>query len=180
MQCPVAEALPCAELSPACLECSFPAPCQFAQTINYTCTAPLSLNCTGPRTVQLAGLCSFCFQLPASQIVCSQSTTCDTGSAQQFYAAACSPLDDVLCLGNRTFSAQRQCNWSSGHKYSVALLLSMILGGFGADRFYLGWTASALGKLFSLGGFGVWTIIDVILIGAQYLGPADGSVYLDA
>lgn len=32
-------------------------------------------------------------------------------------------------------------------------------------------------KLFSLGGFGVWCLIDLLLIGLGYLGPADGSVY---
>uniref|UniRef100_A0A8B9GJG5 TM2 domain-containing protein 3 n=1 Tax=Amazona collaria TaxID=241587 RepID=A0A8B9GJG5_9PSIT len=52
---------------------------------------------------------------------------------------------------------------------------SITLGGFGADRFYLGQWREGLGKLFSFGGLGIWTLIDVLLIGVGYVGPADGS-----
>lgn len=59
-----------------------------------------------------------------------------------------------------------------------AFLCSITLGGFGADRFYLGQWREGLGKLFSFGGLGVWTLIDVLLIGVGYVGPADGSLYI--
>jgi len=55
---------------------------------------------------------------------------------------------------------------------------SITLGGFGADRFYLGLWREGIGKLFSFGGLGVWTIVDVILVAAGYIGPADGSLYI--
>lgn len=45
-------------------------------------------------------------------------------------------------------------------------------------RFYLGHWQEGIGKLFSFGGLGVWTLIDVLLISIRYLGPADGSLYL--
>lgn len=45
-------------------------------------------------------------------------------------------------------------------------------------RFYLGHWQEGIGKLFSFGGLGVWTIIDVILIAIRYLGPADHSLYI--
>ena len=57
-------------------------------------------------------------------------------------------------------------------------LRSITLGGFGADRFYLGQWREGLGKLFSFGGLGIWTLIDVLLIGVGYVGPADGSLYI--
>lgn len=57
-------------------------------------------------------------------------------------------------------------------------LCSITLGGFGADRFYLGQWREGLGKLFSFGGLGIWTLIDVLLIGVGYVGPADGSLYI--
>ena len=56
---------------------------------------------------------------------------------------------------------------------------SITLGGFGVDRFYLGYWDSALGKLFSFGGVGLWTILDVVLVGSGYLPPADGSFFAD-
>lgn len=57
-------------------------------------------------------------------------------------------------------------------------LHSITLGGFGADRFYLGQWREGLGKLFSFGGLGIWTLIDVLLIAVGYVGPADGSLYI--
>lgn len=53
--------------------------------------------------------------------------------------------------------------------FLVTLLLSYFLGFFGADRFYLGKTRSAVWKLITLGGIGYWWIIDLIwtLIGRQ-------------
>lgn len=47
--------------------------------------------------------------------------------------------------------------------YLVTLLLSYLLGFFGVDRFYLGRTRSALWKLFTLGGFGYWWLIDIVI-----------------
>ena len=43
---------------------------------------------------------------------------------------------------------------------TTALLLSIFLGGWGADRIYIGNTGMGVGKLLTCGGFGIWTIID--------------------
>jgi len=56
--------------------------------------------------------------------------------------------------------------------------LSVTLGGFGADRFYLGHWQEGIGKLFSFGGLGVWTLVDVVMIAIRYVGPEDGSLYI--
>ena len=46
----------------------------------------------------------------------------------------------------------------------AAFLFSLFLGEFGADRFYLGYTFTGLAKLFTFGGFGIWWLVDLILI----------------
>lgn len=46
----------------------------------------------------------------------------------------------------------------------TALILVLFLGSLGIHRFYVGKTGSGLGMLFTLGGLGVWSLIDLIMI----------------
>ncbi|MER5867703.1 TM2 domain-containing protein [Kitasatospora sp. NPDC002040] len=45
----------------------------------------------------------------------------------------------------------------------TAGVLQILLGGFGAGRFYTGHTGMALAQLFTCGGLGVWALIDGII-----------------
>jgi len=53
---------------------------------------------------------------------------------------------------------------SSQQDWLVALLLCFFIGIIGAHRFYVGKNGTGVLMVFTLGGLGIWTFIDLILI----------------
>lgn len=89
---------------------------------------------------------------------------------------SCTVLEDIECYGPRTFFREGiPCIKYSDHYFVTTLLYSILLGFLGMDRFCLGQTGTAVGKLLTLGGMGVWWIVDVILLVTNSLHPEDGS-----
>ena len=62
----------------------------------------------------------------------------------------------------------------SDKDWTTALLLSIFTGLLGIDRFYLGYTGLGILKLVTLGGCGVWKLVDIILIAMNKLPDAQG------
>ncbi len=60
-------------------------------------------------------------------------------------------------------------------KKMVAMALCLFLGYFGAHRFYLGYTGYGVAQLLTFGGFGIWTLVDLVLIALGKMKDADGN-----
>lgn len=59
--------------------------------------------------------------------------------------------------------------------FVTALVLLLLLGGFGAHRFYVGKPGTAILFMFTGGGFLIWWIIDLIAILNGSFTDSDGN-----
>lgn len=77
---------------------------------------------------------------------------------------------------SRSAVANEKAKPAGGDKsWIVAVLLCFFLGALGIHRFYLGYTWQGIVQLLTLGGFGIWVLIDFIRIIIRDLEPKDGS-----
>lgn len=62
-----------------------------------------------------------------------------------------------------------------GTDWLTTLLLCIFLGGLGIHRFYSGSTAIGVVQLLTLGGCGIWTLVDLILIATGSFKDGSGN-----
>lgn len=70
----------------------------------------------------------------------------------------------ATALGAAQTSTQGLTSESSEKKILPAFLLCTFVGVLGVHRFYVGKTGSGLAQIFTLGGMGIWSLIDWIMI----------------
>eukprot|EP01080_Neovahlkampfia_damariscottae_P007392 gene7392-11714_t len=123
-----------------------------------------------------------CSLLPKKFINCFfQPGSCKSHELGTFTLAPlgnlnCTSLEGVDCIGENNFLVKNvPCQSQSSKKYMTAMLYSILLGIFGADRYYLEHYILGIAKMFTLGGLGVWWIVDLVLLSIGSLRPADGG-----
>ena len=57
---------------------------------------------------------------------------------------------------------KKEVNWV------LALIMSIVFGTIGVDRFIMGHIWQGILKLITVGGFGIWWLIDIILIATKH------------
>lgn len=65
------------------------------------------------------------------------------------------------CGARQSAKGTKKLNWS------LILVMSILLGWLGVDRFMMGQVGWGILKLITLGGYGIWWIIDIILIATK-------------
>lgn len=81
----------------------------------------------------------------------------------------CGCMVDERVSINRIPENASQLNWLT------ALLLCIFLGGLGVHRFYAGKIGTGVLMLLTLGGCGIWSIIDLIMIAIGSFTDSDGK-----
>jgi hypothetical protein len=79
-----------------------------------------------------------------------------------------------LDTGN-TFSASEIPGVFSDKSYTTAVILSVLVGVLGVDRFYTGHVGLGIVKLLTLGGCGIWALVDLILYATRKVTDSAGN-----
>ena len=69
--------------------------------------------------------------------------------------------DRILTLDDSKFIMLQAANLKDP---TITLIISIVGGYFGVDRFFIGDTGLGIAKLLTCGGLGIWTIVDWFLI----------------
>jgi TM2 domain-containing membrane protein YozV len=98
-------------------------------------------------------------------------------AADEMFCSSCGAIikkEAEICpkcgVRQKRRSGEVSSNWLT------LFLLSIFLGEFGVDRFYVGKIGTGILKLITCGGCGVWWLIDWIMVLTEKFTDKDGNV----
>lgn len=96
----------------------------------------------------------------------------------EFNKIKCQVFDNIECRGQRFIEISIPCIKYTDKYFITTLLYSIFLGMFAVDRCCIGHTGIGIGKLITVGGIGIWYIIDIILLILGIIKPSDDSNWI--
>jgi TM2 domain-containing membrane protein YozV len=67
-------------------------------------------------------------------------------------------------------------HWKSRKSWLVLFILALLFGAFGVHRFYAGKIGTGILMFFTFGGFGIWYIIDLLIIITGNFTDSNGNI----
>ncbi len=89
------------------------------------------------------------------------------------------PADATRCYVCQEWITQNNTNENTPPEFLATLLFAWFLGCFGIHRFYTGNYATGIAQLLTLGGCGIWTYIDFVMICFNKFKDAQGRFFSD-
>lgn len=68
----------------------------------------------------------------------------------------------------KSIKSKKRVNEDKKVNWVLTLIMSIVFGGIGVDRFIMGHVGLGILKLITLGGCGVWWLVDLILIATKH------------
>ena len=122
-------------------------------------------NC-GKEVAEQAVMCVSCGVPPKSGKNFCQNCGAETNQAAEVCTHCGVKLESIGSSGTVN---------GEGKDWLTTLLLCIFLGGLGIHRFYTGHTVIGIIQLLTLGGCGIWTLIDLIMIATSSYKDENGN-----